>query len=61
VRKWNLYPSTDVIRRFKSGRMKRLEHTEHKGDIKNADKIIAGSPEEKRLLWGPMEPTSSFS
>jgi hypothetical protein len=38
--------------------MRRLEDTAHKGDIRSANKIIVGSPEEKRLLGVPRKPTS---
>jgi hypothetical protein len=49
----NLYSSPNIIRMFKSRRMRWAGHVERMGEKRNAYRILVGKPEGKRLLERP--------
>jgi hypothetical protein len=49
----NLYSSLNIIRMFKSGRMRWAEHVERMWAKRNAYRILVGNPEGKRPLGRP--------
>ncbi|KAJ4433991.1 hypothetical protein ANN_16310 [Periplaneta americana] len=48
-----LYSSPDIIRNIKSRRLSWAGHVAHMGESKNANRVLAGRPEGKRLLGRP--------
>jgi hypothetical protein len=49
----NLYSSRSIIRMIKSRRMRWAGHVARMGEKRNADRILVGKPEGKRLLARP--------
>jgi hypothetical protein len=50
----NLYASPDIIRMIKSRRMRWAEYGASMGEMRNAYKILVGTPEGNKSLRGPM-------
>jgi hypothetical protein len=49
----NLYASPIIIRVIRSRRMRQVGHVARMGEMKNANKILVGKPEQKRPLGRP--------
>jgi hypothetical protein len=49
----NLYPSSSIIRKIKSRRMRGAGHVARMRDKRNAYRILVGKPEGKRPLGRP--------
>jgi hypothetical protein len=49
----NFYSSPDIIRRFKSRRMRLAGHVAHMGEGRNVYGVLVGKPEGKRPLEKP--------
>jgi len=47
---YDLYTSPNIIRVIKSRKMRWLRHVAYMGEVRNAYKILVGSPEGKRTL-----------
>jgi hypothetical protein len=49
----NLYSSPNMIRMFKSRRLRRAGHVARMGETRNACRILVGKPDVKRALGRP--------